>query len=171
MTWLNITRSEMPMCSGISKAQPGTDGSSLCRTHRLSTQQISAWQPLSHSLSLSHKNTPSQSYSFACISRWKSYFNTCAYRCTRTTKTQIVSLKSDTLVRWRYHKNTLLGNIILCLATFMSLLCISPNAINSIPRQTFVHTHTDIDLHTAEWIQRGRITLSKSREILYAITD
>lgn len=81
-------RSEMPRRSRISKAQPGTDGASLCWTQTI-TQHISAWQ------TSSNKNTPSQFYNSAHARCGKSYLNIFERGCMRSTKMHVLSLKLD----------------------------------------------------------------------------
>lgn len=52
----------MPVPSGISKAQPATDGGSLCWTI---TQHISAWQPLSNNNNKKKTHTSQVSFAHA----------------------------------------------------------------------------------------------------------
>lgn len=132
----------MPMHSGISKAQPGTDGSPLCWIRTI-TQHISAWQP--HSLS--NKSTLSPCYNFAHAHRGS---HVCT-RSTRATKMHILSLKSDTdtmEILWKYTSTS----FSLLLSTFLSLLCISSSTINSILRQPCVHAHTHWHRFRQSWM-------------------
>ncbi len=108
---------------------------------------------LPRSLSISNKNTPM--LQFCLRSQWKSYFNMCAQRRT-------YCRWSQTLTHWRYSKNTPLHHSLSC-SIHLCLFCVSLQIllIAHTGRRVYTLTYS----HTAEWIQRGRISLSKSRGI------
>lgn len=126
------------MRSGISKAQPGTDGGSLCRTQRLSH---STTLPASHAVSLFQIKTHQvKSYNFAHSHSEVIFLHVCSHRCTTNIlSTGVRHWHTGTIEILQKHTTTSLS--LSCCLHFMSLLCISPNTINS-GRHTDWHRFT-----------------------------
>lgn len=148
----------MPVPSGISKAQPATDGGSLCWTI---TQHISAWQPLSNNNN--KKKNPHKSSQFCSRWWWKSYFKTYAHWCTRTTDIHIQYYWSHAVT----HDGETLKNILVhCSFSFSRHLCIFASTINSVLACKHTHTYTHIlkQIHSQLNKFRGGVFPCQSQE-------